>query len=225
MKYLSFAVAIILSLNASSQVVKASEFQKEISAAPAQVLDVRTPAEFKNAHLKNSLQADWNNQNEFKERVQYLDKSKPVYVYCAAGVRSSAAAKWMRANGFKSVLELDGGINAWNGEKKPTEGIPAAKQITAEEFNSMVSGSKSVLVDFGAPWCPPCKTMEPITDKLQKDLKNSIRIIKLDPTVQTALAGSVNVSVLPTFIVYKNGKESFRKTGVSTYEELKKALL
>jgi thioredoxin len=224
MKFLLSLFAFFFCLSASAQVVKTNEFEKGISTAPAQLLDVRTPTEFKNAHLKNSLQANWNNQTEFKERVQYLDKSKPVYVYCASGVRSSAAAKWMRANGFQSVVELEGGINAWNGEKKPTEGVPVAKQISTDEFQAMVSGSKTVLIDFGAPWCPPCKKMEPITDKLEKDLKKSLKIIKLDPTVQTALAGQMNITVLPTFLVYKDGREVFRKTGVSTYDELKKAL-
>jgi thioredoxin len=225
MRYLVPLLAIFMHMSVSGQVVKTTEFEKGITTAPAQLLDVRTPAEFRNAHLKNSLQADWNNQTEFRDRVQYLDRSKPVYVYCAAGVRSSAAAKWMRANGFASVIELEGWINAWNGEKKPTEGVPAAKQISMEEFNTMVFGSKAVLIDFGAPWCPPCKKMEPITGKLEKDLKSSVRIIKLDPTVQTTLAAQMNVTVLPTFLVYKNGKEVFRKSGVSTYEELKKVVL
>lgn len=215
-----FGLALTLVLHA--QVVNPTEFQKGVSKEAVQVLDVRTPSEFKNGHLQNSLQADWNNQAEFKERIQYVDKSKPVYVYCAAGVRSKAAANWMRSNGFTAVTELEGGINAWNSEKKPTEGVAAAKQITAEEFATMVSGKKNILVDFGAPWCPPCKSMEPVIAKLKKD---GLQIIQLDPTVQTEIASQLNIKSLPTFLVFKSGKESFRKAGVAGYEELKKALL
>jgi rhodanese-related sulfurtransferase len=94
------------------------------------VLDVRKATEFKNGHLKNALQADWTNKQQFFERIKYVDKDRPVYIYCLAGGRSAAAAAWMRENGFTKVVELSGGINAWKNAGKPVEGNTNVKQMT-----------------------------------------------------------------------------------------------
>ena len=58
----------------------ANDFEKAISNTNVQILDVRTTGEYNSGHLKKSLQADWYNQQQFKERTGNMDKSKPVYV-------------------------------------------------------------------------------------------------------------------------------------------------
>ena len=214
-----------ITLASYSQVVAPEDFQKGLSQKDVQLLDVRTATEYKNAHIKNSLQADWNKPDQFKDRVQYIDKSKPIYVYCAAGVRSSAAAKWMRENGFKDVKELKGGLTAWKADQKPTEGLPDEPQITPEAYTALLGKSQTVLVDFGAEWCPPCIQMNPVIESLQKDLKKKFQLVKMDPTVQTAIATQLKIEVQPTFLIYKDGKEIYRKEGVASYDELKAALL
>lgn len=88
------------------------EFEKGIKKPNIQVLDVRTISEYESGHLKNAFLADWTNRVLFTERVQSLDKSKPVYIYCQVGGRSAAAAKWLQDKGFK-VYNMDGGIAAW----------------------------------------------------------------------------------------------------------------
>ena len=80
---------------------------------------------------------------------------------------------------------------------------------------------KTVLVDFGAEWCPPCKKMAPIVDELEKE-GNSV--IKIDGGTQKDLCKDMQISAFPTFIVYKNGAEIWRKTGVVSKEELQQAL-
>ena len=61
----------------------AEEFEKAISAKDSvQVLDVRTPGEYNSGHITNALQADWNDPAEFNRRIGFVDKNKPVYVYC-----------------------------------------------------------------------------------------------------------------------------------------------
>lgn len=79
---------------------------KELSNAS--ILDVRTPSEFSKGHLINALNYDWNG-NEFDKQIAPLDKSKPVFVYCLSGGRSSSAANKMRSSGFTQVYEMDGG--------------------------------------------------------------------------------------------------------------------
>lgn len=83
-----------------------------------QLLDVRTPLEFKEKHLKNALNMDWKDPIQFDSLVLFLDKSKPLYVYCRTGVRSAAAAKKLTELGF-IVYDIQGGITQWEADRLP----------------------------------------------------------------------------------------------------------
>lgn len=97
------------------------KLEKVLAAGNIQLVDVRTPEEFKKGHIQNSILADWKNKKEFEGKTKSLDPAKPVYLYCAAGVRSHAAAEYLREQGFKQVYELDGGFNKWKEAKKPLQ--------------------------------------------------------------------------------------------------------
>lgn len=196
-------------------------FSDSIQRAGIQLLDVRTSGEYEKGHLAGALQADWNNPDQFRERVASLDKQKPVYIYCLAGSRSAAAQKWMLEEGFKKVINLRGGINAWNLEDLPVESAVKVPQISLDDFLNSIPKDQTVLVDFGAEWCPPCKKMIPIVTELETE---GYSILKIDAGSQTQLTKALNIEKLPTFIVYKNGVESTRKAGFCTKEELKKLL-
>src|SRR6478735_2255573 len=114
--YCSIVLLGACNLQAQKNSLTPAEFQQELNQASVQLLDVRTAGEYQNSHLVKAFQADWNNQEQFKDRVSYLDKSKPVLVYCASGVRSGKAAEWLKANGFTSVQNMEGGIVAWKKE-------------------------------------------------------------------------------------------------------------
>ncbi len=225
MKKQSIILCLVLpafvSLNAISQQLTPADFEKGIAGKTSQLLDVRTAGEYKSGHIAHSLQADWNNQDQFKSRAAHLDKSKPVYVYCASGGRSRSAARWLRTNGYSQVYELTGGFIKWKGDGKPVEGMPDAKPMTTEAFNTAITGAGIVLVDCGAEWCAPCRKMEPVLQSLQKDLAGKYKLVKIDASVDTELMKEIKASELPTFILYKNGKEVWRKTGVVALEELK----
>jgi rhodanese-related sulfurtransferase len=101
--------------------INIAAFEKGIAQPDAQLLDVRTPDEYKSGHIKNALLADWQNSQDFDAKVKQLDKNKPVYTYCHSGRRSSAAAAHLRKEGFKEVYSLKGGIVAWKDADKPVE--------------------------------------------------------------------------------------------------------
>ncbi|OIR02943.1 thioredoxin [mine drainage metagenome] len=210
--------------NSDTTTLPAKEFQKEIAKADAQILDVRTMQEYQSGHIKNALLADWTNMDEFVYRTQSLDKSKPVYTYCLSGARSARAAQWLREKGFR-VYNLAGGIAAWNREGLPLDGVTNdVKQISLKEYQSLIPANKTVLVDISATWCPPCKKMEPVIDSLEKMQANNFSVIKIDGGEQNNIVRSLNVTAFPTFIVYKNGKEIWKKQGIVSIAELSSEL-
>ncbi|MFZ1530066.1 MAG: thioredoxin domain-containing protein [Ferruginibacter sp.] len=230
MKKIIVALAVcllIISCQAQNNpsTLPANDFEKAINNPNVQVLDVRTAAEYNSGHLKKSLQADWYNQQQFKERTNSMDKSKPVYVYCLTGIRSAAAVKQLKQNGFNNVQDLKDGLTAWKLAKKPVEGAAKVKQITLAEYNAQVNSTKPVLVDFGAEWCPPCKKMEPVIAQLKNEAADKYKVVNVDGATQIDIQKQLKIEAFPVFIVYKNGKEVWRKQGIVTLEEIKSKLL
>jgi rhodanese-related sulfurtransferase/glutaredoxin len=207
----------------SANTITAAEFGQGIQQSGIQLLDVRTADEFKSGHIKNSLQADYNNSTEFESRTQHLDKSKPVYIYCLSGVRSKYALDFLQTKGFTKIYHLKGGINAWKQAGMAVEGGKEEAQITMQDYQNLVSKDSLVLVDFGADWCPPCKKMEPLVDALLK-ANPSIKLVKVDGGTQLNVMQQLKVEALPVFIIYKNGKQVWRRDGIATLAELQKQI-
>jgi len=91
----------------------ATAFAEKINELPtAPVVDVRTPEEFGNGHLRNAKNMDWNGR-DFEAGISSLNKENPVIVYCLSGGRSHSAAEKMSSLGCKTVYELDGEIRKW----------------------------------------------------------------------------------------------------------------
>lgn len=94
--------------------VDANEFAEVISAPRIQIVDARTPQEFREGHIPGAVNIDINNK-DFIRHAGSLDKARPVAVYCRSGRRSKIAAEKLVSIGF-NVTELDGGIMTWEGE-------------------------------------------------------------------------------------------------------------
>jgi rhodanese-related sulfurtransferase len=75
-------------------------------------LDVRTPEEFKEGHIAGAVNLNIYDA-DFSAQLDQLDKSKPIYVYCKSGGRSTDASDMMRAKGFKAVYNLVGGYSGY----------------------------------------------------------------------------------------------------------------
>lgn len=220
--FLSF---FLFSYAAKAQSVDVNQFGKDLkSVANVQLLDVRTPAEFESGHLKDAMFANWMDKKEFERRTEALDKKKPVYIYCLSGGRSAAAAKALRAKGFSDVVEMEGGINSWKQANLPLVGKEKLPQISDAEYQAMLASNKVVLVDFGAPWCPPCRKMEPLIQEIEKENKSKMTLIKIDGGSQDNLMKSKEIAQMPTFIIYKNGKEVWRKSGLLEKKEIEEGL-
>jgi rhodanese-related sulfurtransferase len=77
------------------------------------LIDVRTPQEFASGHIEGALNINMLDEN-FKNELEALDRTKAVSVYCKVGSRSARAAAIMREMGFEEVYDLEGGIRNWN---------------------------------------------------------------------------------------------------------------
>lgn len=96
-----------------SHLLSPTDFAAKLKATPnAILLDVRTPDEFAEGHLAKAINYDWYGKN-FAAQVAKLDKSKPVFVYCYGGGRSSEAVEHLQEKGFKVVYDMKGGIQKW----------------------------------------------------------------------------------------------------------------
>jgi len=92
-------------------------------------------------------------------------------------------------------------------------------------FDSIINDSRPVIVDFHALWCSPCKMQSPILKELATELGESVRVIKIDVDTNNQIAGRYNVQSVPTIIVFKNGKQVWRQSGVVSKSQLKNVLM
>ncbi|UKN01177.1 thioredoxin [Paracrocinitomix mangrovi] len=82
------------------------------------------------------------------------------------------------------------------------------------KFEDIVKSHPIVLVDFHATWCGPCKALAPILKDLKNKMKDQIKIVKIDVDKHQVLSGQLGVRGVPTMILYKDGKQVWRQSGV-----------
>ncbi|MCB0447983.1 MAG: thioredoxin [Gelidibacter sp.] len=92
------------------------------------------------------------------------------------------------------------------------------------KFSEIISGEKPVLVDFFATWCGPCQLMHPILDDVKEVMGENATVLKIDVDKNQELAARYQVRGVPTLMVFKNGMQLFRQSGVMQKDELVKLL-
>ncbi len=210
-----------------AQTVSTADFINLLEAkSDIQLIDVRTPGEFNNGHIKNAENIDVNDR-KFEVEAAALDKTKPTFVYCKSGGRSARAMASLANMGFTEVYNLKGGIMAWEAANQPTEGqqkMSVTKGMSVEQFNQLVTSDKTVLVDFSATWCGPCKLLKPIIKQVEKENKETLQVIYLDVDEQKELSNALGIQSIPLLHVYKNGKLVDKSLGLIDKRAVKKLI-
>lgn len=87
-------------------------------------------------------------------------------------------------------------------------------------FNSIINSDTSVLVDFYAEWCQPCKMQSPILHELSRDMHEKLRIVKIDVDKNPEIANRYQVRSVPTLMLFRNGSLLWKNSGVMSKQQL-----
>lgn len=205
--------------------LSAADFDKKIQDGNVQIVDVRTPEEYAESHLKDAVNINFNN-DDFVDMVSKLDKSKPVLVYCLSGGRSAKAAALISKKGYNDVYNLDGGMLAWKaaGQSVETASGSGSKGLDMEAYLAKVKSDKLVLVDFNAVWCGPCKILKPTLDKIADKDKDKVTVLPIDVDQNPQLSDAMHIQNIPLMLLYKGGKEVWRQVGVVDEKTIQAAI-
>lgn len=88
------------------------------------------------------------------------------------------------------------------------------KELNSENIHEEIENNDVVLVDFWAPWCGPCRMINPTIEKIAQEFNNKALISKINIDDYSVIASECGVRSIPTIILYKNGQEVKRLTGI-----------
>ena len=89
-----------------------------------------------------------------------------------------------------------------------------------ERFEDLITSNIPVLVDFFAEWCGPCKAMKPILEELEGIKGEKVRIVKVDVDKHKEIAAYYQIQSVPTLMIFKDGKQLWRQSGVMRANDL-----
>ena len=99
--------------------------------------------------------------------------------------------------------------------------MPSKPIHVSGDLDDIISKYDVVVVDFWAPWCQPCKIVEPMVEKLAKEMKGKVVFAKVNSDRNKRLAMKYKIMSIPTLLLFKNGRLVARQVGAVPYDVLK----
>ncbi|MFD2555440.1 thioredoxin [Sphingobacterium tabacisoli] len=87
-------------------------------------------------------------------------------------------------------------------------------------FNELINKNRLVLIDFSAAWCGPCQTLAPILKEVKDHFGEQLSVLKVDVDRNQALSKSFSIQGVPTMILYKDGAQVWRQSGLLTKTQM-----
>jgi thioredoxin 1 len=192
-----------------------------------QLIDLRTAEEYENAHIKKSFHLDLGREDADSYIDRVYNKSETLFIYCQTGYKSLQSASYFQELGFNRIYVLEGGFENWTNKSKPYTGSSIYRKplayLSESNFLEQIKSNRYVLVDFYATWCGPCKKMAPVLEKVDKELPQ-LSLVKIDADKHLTLTEKYEIEEIPTLILFKNGKQVWRQTGIIEESEIKSKL-
>lgn len=219
-----FLLLTITSLKIFGQTQIQPETLKKMqdSSKTVQLIDVRTPEEFRAGYIAGAININAY-ETDFVQQLERLDRNRPLVVYCKVGGRSAKAASELAKLGFENVYDLSGGMLSWENRGLPLEnGSRSADKFLRVDFDKLLADNAKVLVDFYAPWCGPCKEMEPDLERVAAQNKDQILVYRLNIDEARMLAKELGIEAIPILTIYHRGRAVKSVTGLQSHNQLKR---
>jgi thioredoxin 2 len=128
--------------------------------------------------------------------------SEPVQIACAACLTANRVP----------AARLGEGPKCGKCGAALLDGAPA--ELGEMQFDTFVARTElPVLADFWAPWCGPCRAMAPHFERAAQELKDRVRLVKVNTEDAPGLAARYNIRAIPTLVLFRNGVEEKRMSG------------
>lgn len=220
----SIALAAFSSFSQTTQSSKLTldEFKQKLqSAKDPQILDVRSPAEFAENHLKGAINFYVPDEESLAQKISSISKDRPVFVYSINNGRSTTVSAKLAAAGFKEVYALPGGLAHWIGNGNPIE-TKTNGGLTAADFDKLIPSEEVILVEIGSKHCGGCRKLAPVVEAVSHE--QGVKVINIELYDNRQLAKELNIEAVPTLILYKAKTPVWRKSGSITKNEIVDAL-
>ena len=94
------------------------------------------------------------------------------------------------------------------------------QNLNESNFNDVLTGDKTVIIDFWAPWCGPCRQIAPVLEELSKEFEGQVRVVKVDVQEHPEVAARFGIRSIPTLKTFKAGQEVGTQVGAANKQQL-----
>lgn len=106
--------------------------------------------------------------------------------------------------------------------REEREGPLREREVLTEK--EILAGKEPILLTFSAPWCPPCRALKPILDRIARELGKNLKVLVVDADRNPSLVGRFGVEGVPTSLLVVDGEVKDRIMGVQPFETFRKRL-